>query len=90
MKPNNFPSRYGVPRTVTSDGDHFIFEGEARYYRVGTTPDGSMIAYFDPEGGPFIAVGDRAPEFNNETIAEIAVEQHESEGYFRIRVRTEP
>ena len=52
-------SRYGDARKTTDNG-HGIYtiEGKAHYGRVGMNEDNSQIAYFDPEGGPFISVGD--------------------------------
>jgi len=79
-------SRYGESRVVFRDGADFIVEGAAHYYRVGMNADDTAIAYFDPEGGPFIAVGAVEPEFENRTITGLVVESAPS-GRFRVRVQ---
>jgi hypothetical protein len=47
--------------------------------------DNSQIAYFDPEGGPFISVGD---DLGFGRISEIVVEKSK-EGSFKIRVQVD-
>jgi hypothetical protein len=79
-------SRYGDGRSVVDNG-HGVFTvtGKARYYRVGMNEDNSQIAYFDPEGGPFISVGD---DLGFGRISEIVVEKSK-EGSFKIRVQVD-
>jgi hypothetical protein len=79
-------SRYGDKRTVTPNG-HGIYtiEGKTHYYRVGMDDDNTKIGYFDPEGGPFICVGN---DYGFGTINEIFVEESEK-GNFKIRVEVE-
>jgi hypothetical protein len=60
-------------------------EGDAHYYRVGMNEDNTKIAYFDPEGGPFIAVGSELDRFGGE-ITDIIVEKDAPEGKFKIRI----
>lgn len=77
-------SRYGDSRTVTNNGHGwFTVEGNARYYRVGMSDDNEEIAYFDPEGGPFIAIGDQF--HGHGIITKICVEKT-TKGKFKIRV----
>ncbi len=77
-------SRYGDARKTTSNGHGmYTIEGKAHYYRVGMNDDNSQIAYFDPEGGPFISVGD---DLGFGRISEIVVEKSK-EGSFKIRVQ---
>lgn len=79
-------SRYGDNRTLTDNG-HGIFTitGKALYYRGGMKEDNSGIAYFDPEGGPFIAVGDN---LGFGTITEIIIEKA-PENTFKVRLEVE-
>lgn len=66
-------SRYGDPRKTTNHGDGwYTIEGIARYYRVGMNEENTEIDYFDPEGGPFIHVGDL---IDNRKIVSIIVEK---------------
>lgn len=89
MKTKKIASRYGVARTITDNGHGlFTVEGDARYYRVGSTEDGTGIAYFDPEGGPFIHVGTDMDEFGGK-VTDIVVEKA-PEGKFKIRLEVEP
>lgn len=80
-------SRYGDERTVTSNGHGvYTIEGKAHYYRVGMTDDNSQIAYFDPEGGAFIAVGS---DYGFGKITSIIVESCAPKDHFKIRVEVE-
>lgn len=81
-------SRYGDKRIITNNG-HGIYtmEGNAKYYRVGSSVDGKRIEYFDPEGGPFIHVGVDMEEFGGK-ISDIIVESA-PQGRFKIRVEVE-
>jgi hypothetical protein len=47
--------------------------------------DNTEIAYFDPEGGPFITVGS---DYGFGVIKSIRIEPHK-EGHFKIRVEVE-
>jgi hypothetical protein len=82
---NTTSSRYGQKRTLTPNG-HGIYtmEGDAHYYRVGMNEDNTKIAYFDPEGGPFIAVGSELDRFSGK-ITDIIVEKA-PQGRFKIRL----
>lgn len=86
MTKNTTQSRYGQSRTITPNG-HGIYtmEGDAHYYRVGMNEDNTKIAYFDPEGGPFIAVGSELDRFGGE-ITDIIVEKDAPKGKFKIRI----
>jgi hypothetical protein len=77
-------SRYGQRRTVTDNG-HGIYtiEGEARYTRAGMSECNTKIGYFDPEGGPFISVGD---DLGFGQISEIRIEPSGKKDHFKIRV----
>lgn len=89
MKTKKIASRYGEARTITDNGHGlFTVEGKAHYYRVGATEDNKGIAYFDPEGGPFIHVGAYMDEFGG-VVKDIIVEQS-TEGNFKIRIEVEP
>ena len=87
-KTNTTSSRYGQKRTLVSNG-HGIYtmEGDAHYYRVGMNEDNTKIAYFDPEGGPFISVGSELDRFSGK-ITDIIVEKA-PEGKFKIRLEIE-
>ena len=82
-------SRYGDKRKITNNG-HGIFtiEGMAKFWRVGSEPDAKGISYFDPEGGPFIAVGDVWKELGNGKITSI-IRESADEGHFKVRVEVE-
>lgn len=82
-------SRYGDKRKITNNG-HGIFtiEGMAKFWRVGSEPDAKGISYFDPEGGPFIAVGDVWKELGNGKITSI-IREDANEGHFKVRVEVE-
>jgi len=79
-------SRYGDSRSVVDNG-HGVFTvtGKAHYYRVGMNGENTEIAYFDPEGGPFISVGDN---LGFGKINQIMVEKCE-QGSFKIRVQVD-
>jgi hypothetical protein len=79
-------SRYGDPRTMTHNGHNlYTVEGKAHYYRVGMNEANTEIAYFDPEGGPMIAVGDKIAYG---TIVSI-IKETAPEGRFKIRLEVE-
>lgn len=82
-------SRYGDKRKITDNG-HGIYtiEGVAKFWRVGSEPGSSGISYFDPEGGPFIGVGDVWKELGNGKIVSI-IRESADEGHFKVRVEVE-
>ena len=81
-----FNSRYGEKRKITNNGHGlYTIEGKSRYYRVGMNDANTKIAYFDPEGGPFISTGE---DYGFGKIIEIRIESS-SEGFFKIRVEVE-
>lgn len=77
-------SRYGEKRTITNNG-HGIFtiEGKAFYTRAGMCENNVKVDYFDPEGGPFIAVGS---DLGFGIINEIHIEKSDKKDFFKIRV----
>lgn len=79
-------SRYGDPRVITDNGHGmWTITGKAHYYRGGMNEANTELAYFDPEGGPYIAVGDN---LGFGSITEIFIEEA-PENEFKIRVQTE-
>lgn len=80
-------SRYGESRNITNNGHNiWTVEGKAHYFRVGMTEDNTKIDYFDPEGGPFIHVGD---DLGFGKIIEIAVEKNNKKDHFKVRLEVE-
>lgn len=78
-------SRYGDPRVVTDNGHGmWTISGKALYYRAGMNEENTQVAYFDPEGGPFISVGDN---MGFGTITEIIIEQA-PKNQFKVRLQT--
>lgn len=54
---SSFNSRYGDPRIVwKTSANEYKLTGKMRYCRTGG--DSKRVLYMDPEGGPFICVGD--------------------------------
>jgi len=54
---SRFASRYGDDRKVFKVSDNeYKLVGQMRYCRTGG--DSKRVLYMDPEGGPFICVGD--------------------------------
>lgn len=87
MTTSDCDSRYGDPRAISYEGNNtYTVSGPARYYRVGMNEANTEIAYFDPEGGPFIAVDDRWAEFDGKRIVHLTV-CDASEGHFCVRVQ---
>ena len=85
MKTKHITSRYGKSRIITPNGHNiYTMEGEAEFYRVGMTDDNTKIAYFDPEGGPFIQVGSELDRVSGK-ITDIIMETA-PEGKFKIRI----
>ena len=79
-------SRYGKKRFITDNGHGvFTIHGEAHYTRVGMNEDNTEIAYFDPDGGPFISVGDN---LGFGEIKSIRIEESGKKDYFKILVET--
>lgn len=79
-------SRYGQKRFITDNGHGvFTIHGAAHYTRVGMNEDNTEIAYFDPEGGPFISVGDN---LGFGAIKSIRIEESGKKDYFKILVET--
>lgn len=80
------PSRYGDKRTLTDNG-HGIWTitGKSHFYRGGCHPETGEITFFDPEGGPMIAVGDN---LGFGTIVGIIIEQAPKE-HFKVRLEVE-
>jgi hypothetical protein len=84
MMTNKIRSRYGDERKITDNGHGlYTIEGKSRYYRVGMNEANTEIAYFDPEGGPFIHVGDN---MGFGVIQSILVEKNVQPNHFKIRV----
>jgi len=53
-----FKSRYNQTRTITKTGDsEYLLEGASAYCRGGSLNNGAK--FFDLDGGPLVAVGDR-------------------------------
>ena len=87
MTTSNCDSRYGQSRVISYEGNNtYTVSGESRYYRVGCDPESTEISFFDPEGGPFIAVDDRWAEFDGKRIVHLAV-CDAPEGHFCVRVQ---
>ena len=85
MSKTSLRSRYGDLRKITDNGHGlYTIEGKAHYYRVGMNNENTEIAYFDPEGGPFVSVDD---DLGFGVIQSIVVEKDAKEGYFKIRVQ---
>lgn len=84
-------SRYGDPRVITPHGSGwFTMEGPCHYYRVGMNEANTEIAYFDPDGGPFVAVDDDSwHELGGRKIVSIVVEDPGKDKHFKIRIETE-
>lgn len=79
-------SRYGDKRKITNNGHNlYTVEGKAHYYRCGMNEANTEIAYFDPEGGPMIHVGDN---HGFGKITSIFVESA-PEGQFKVRLEVE-
>jgi hypothetical protein len=79
-------SRYGKKRFITDNGHGvFTIHGEAHYTRVGMNEDNTEIAYFDPDGGPFISIGDN---LGFGEIKSIRIEESGKKDYFKILVET--
>jgi hypothetical protein len=77
-------SRYGNERKVVSNGHNcYTISGKAHYWRVGMNEDNTEIQYFDPEGGPFFAVGSN---YGFGVIQSIMVEKHGDKDTFKIIV----
>lgn len=89
--PQTIHSRYGDPRTITPHGaGWFTMEGPCHYYRVGMNEANTEIEYFDPDGGPFVAVGDDSwAELGGRKIMSISVEDPGKEKHFKIRIEVE-
>lgn len=89
------PSRYGDPRVITPHGAGcFTMEGKCHYYRVVMNEANTEIAIFDPEGGPFISVGDASDAWvrdalDGRKIVSISVEDLGKEDHFKIRIEVE-
>lgn len=85
MSKTSLRSRYGDLRKIIDNGHGlYTIEGKAHYYRVGMNNENTEIAYFDPEGGPFVSVDD---DLGFGVIQSIVVEKDAKEGYFKIRVQ---
>lgn len=57
-------NRYGIEYFLISDGKDslfLLFENPPMYWRMGGSDDTRDYEFIDPEGGPFIAIGDYAP-----------------------------
>lgn len=82
----NLQSRYGDKRTVVDNGHNlFTIEGKSRYWRVGMNEENTDIAYFDPEGGPFLCIGS---DYGFGVLKSIMVENGKKD-HFKIRVEVE-
>lgn len=70
METKTFRNRYDLNYKFEELEPHkfeFIIGG-ANYMRSGVDESG-VIVFFDPEGGPFIHVGDILPEINKKVTA---------------------
>lgn len=82
----NMTSRYGDKRKVTNNGHGwYTVEGKAHYYRCGMNDANTEIAYFDPEGGPMIHVGD---DIGFGKIVSLSVETAPKD-HFKVRMEVE-
>jgi hypothetical protein len=82
-------SRYGDPRWITDQGNGwFTIEGPHHYYRAAGSddPNSDGLHFFDPDGGPFVCVGDVWPEMNGKEIKYIRIDNSGQEGFFKISV----
>ena len=82
-------SRYGDPRWITDQGNGwFTIEGPHHYYRAAGSddPNSDGLHFFDPDGGPFVCVGDAWPELNGKEIKYIRIDNSGQEGFFKISV----
>jgi hypothetical protein len=82
-------SRYGDPRWITDHGNGwFTIEGPCHYSRAGASddPNSDELQFFDPDGGPFVCVGDVWPEMNSKEIKHIRINKSSQEGFFNISV----
>jgi len=84
----NMTSRYGDKRKITNNGHGwYTVEGKAHYYRCGMNDANTEIAYFDPEGGPFLHVGD---DFDGRgKILSFVIEKDAPKDHFKVRVEVE-
>ena len=81
-------SRYGDPRWITDLGnDLFTIEGPTPWARRGGSEDSDGLDYYDPSGGPFIAVGDVWQTLNNKEIVRITEENSSFPNYFKVLVK---
>lgn len=70
METKTFRNRYNFHykfEQLKPNQYEFIIGG-INYSRAGMDADG-IIAFYDPEGGPFIGVGDILPEINKKVTA---------------------
>ena len=82
----NMTSRYGDKRKITNNGHGwYTVEGKAHYYRCGMNEANTEIAYFDPEGGPFLCIGS---DYGFGVLKSIMVENGKKD-HFKIRVEVE-
>jgi hypothetical protein len=88
MVVNTIYSRYGQERIVKTIGEsQYTIEGEARYCRGGMNEANTEVAYLDPEGGPFICVGDNFhfdPQKDNLMIESIRSEPTDTPNWVKI------
>ena len=77
-------SRYGVERRITSHGGGwYTMEGQTEYMRAGTSTDGKELSFLDPEGGPFLMLGDHFEDLG--TIVSLLQEASGKKDYFKLR-----
>jgi hypothetical protein len=88
MKLKKIKSRYGVDRTINKHGKGwYTMEGHSDYIRVGMTEDNTEVAYIDPQGGPFLHVGDDFEKLGK--IVSLIQEDSGKNEFFKIRIEVE-
>jgi hypothetical protein len=65
----------------------YTMEGRSDYIRVGMTEDTTEVAYIDPQGGPFLHVGDDFEKLGK--IVSLIQEDSGKEEFFKIRIEVE-
>lgn len=88
MKLKKIKSRYGADRTINGHGKGwYTMEGRADFLRAGMTEDNTGVAYLDPEGGPFLHVGDDFEGLGK--IVSLLQEDSGKKEFFKIRIEVE-
>jgi hypothetical protein len=79
MKRKEYINRYGkkIVFQAMSDTKVLMTGNFGDFYRVSTNPDTGKVSMFDPQGGPFIAVGttlDHIIDMDRKMITELQIE----------------